>query len=309
MDAPAPSADDDEAQIIHCADGGEARRVTSLSTGVGVALVSDPAHRLRLAVADLKTDKAQAKRIKTQDDKVKVHIAERAEYRFWDHWLTDGREPHVFVADIATGRARDLLAGTRLSLQPWEPSNEHFDISPDGRELAITADLAPEQRMMNESDIVAINLVTGRHRTLTAESTFSDDSPRYSPDGRHLLWRSHNVKRAFNDQGRLTLFDRRTGKTRRLAARLDRATAHARWAPDSSAIYALIEDRGRVGLYRLGLADAMPSEVAAGGTLVGFDISADGNRIVFGRADLSSPVALFAARGKGTGASARFAEP
>ena len=48
----------------------------------------------------------------------------------------------------------------------------------------------------------------------------------------------------------------------------------------------------------------MPSEVAAGGTLVGFDISADGNRIVFGRADLSSPVALFATRAEGTGAQA-----
>ncbi len=297
--------DDDEAQIYLIApDGGEARRVTSLSTGASALRWFPDSRRIAFVSRvwpDLKTDKAQAKRLKERkDDKVKVHITERAEYRFWDHWLTDGREPHVFVADVATGRARDLLAGTRLSLQPWEPSNEHFDISPDGQELAITADLAPEPRMMNESDIVTINLVTGRHRTLTAESTFSDDSPRYSPDGRHLLWCSHNVKRAFNDQGRLTLFDRRSGKTRRLAARLDRATAHARWAPDSSAIYTLIEDRGRVGLYRLGLADAVPSEVAAGGTLVGFDISADGNRIVFGRADLSSPVALFATRAKGT---------
>ena len=165
--------------------------MTSLSTGASALRWFPDSRRIAFVSRvwpDLKTDKAQAKRLKERkDDKVKVHITERSEYRFWDHWLTDGREPHVFVADVATGRARDLLAGTRLSLQPWEPSNEHFDISPDGWELAITADLAPEQRMMNESDIVTINLVTGRHRTLTAESTFSDDSPRYSPDGRHLL--------------------------------------------------------------------------------------------------------------------------
>ena len=63
---------------------------------------------------DLATDAQQAKRQKERkDDKVKAHVTERAEFRFWDHWLTDGREPHVFVCDVASGRCRDVLAGTR----------------------------------------------------------------------------------------------------------------------------------------------------------------------------------------------------
>ncbi len=298
--------DDDEAQIYLIApDGGEARRLTSISTGASALRWFPDSKRIAFVSRvwpDLRTDQAQAKRLKERkESKVKAHVTERAEYRFWDHWLTDGREPHVFAADVATGRARDLLAGTGLSLQPWSPSNEHYDISPDGRELAISVDLAPEPRMMNETDIVTINLATARHRTLTATSGFSDEYPRYSPSGRHLLWRSFNTKRAFNDQGRLTLQDRRTGDTRRLAPRLDRATAHAAWAPDSAAIYLGIEDRGRVGLYRLRLGDAMPVPVAAGGTLNGFDVSADGKRIVFGRASLSSPVALFAIGHDGSG--------
>jgi dipeptidyl aminopeptidase/acylaminoacyl peptidase len=298
--------DDDEAQVYLIApDGGEARRLTTISTGASALRWFPDGGRIAFVSrvwADLKGDKAQAQRMKERkDSKVKAHITERAEYRFWDHWLTDGREPHVFAADVGTGRARDLLAGTGLSLQPWEPSNEHYDISPDGRELAITADLATEPRMMNESDVVAVSLATGRHRTLTAASGFSDAHPRYSPDGRHLLWQSFNVKRAFNDQGRLTLCDRRSGTTRRLAPRLDRGTAHMRWAPDGETIYMHIEDRGRIGLYRLGLRDAMPSPVAAGGVLHGFDVSADGTRIVFGRASLAHPVALFATRADSTG--------
>ena len=77
-----------------------------------------------------------------KDAKVKAHVTERAEYRFWDHWLTDGREPHVFVCDVATGRCRDALAGTGLALPPWDPTADDFDIAPDGREIALTADLA-----------------------------------------------------------------------------------------------------------------------------------------------------------------------
>ena len=52
---------------------------------------------------DLRTESAQAKRRKeSKQSKLKVHATERAEYRFWDHWLTDGREPHVMICDIAS---------------------------------------------------------------------------------------------------------------------------------------------------------------------------------------------------------------
>ena len=298
--------DDEEPQVYLIApDGGEARRLTFIATGVlGLRWFPDGK---RIAFVswvwpDLRTDRAQAKRRKERKEaKVKAHLSERSEYRFWDHWLTDGREPHVHVADVATGTTRDLLAGTGLALQPWEPSAELYDIAPDGRELALTADLGPEPRMMNETDIVVVTIATGRHRTLTAESGMSDAHPRYSPDGRYVVWNSYNVKRAFNDQGRLTLFDRRSAATRRLAPRLDRETTRHAWARDAAVLYLLIEDRGRVGLHRLGLGDALPRPVAAGGTIGGFALSHDGTRVVFDRATLSHPPALFAIGADGRG--------
>jgi dipeptidyl aminopeptidase/acylaminoacyl peptidase len=298
--------DDQEAQIYLIApDGGEARPLTSAATGVlGLRWFPDSRRIAFISWVwpDLKTDKAQAKRLKEHKAaKVKAHLSERSEYRFWDHWLTDGREPHLFAADVRTGRARDLLAGTGLALQPWEPSALLYDISPDGREVALTADLALEPRMMNETDIVTVSIATGRHRTLTAQSGFSDAYPRYSPDGRHLVWNSYNVKRAFNDQGRLTLFDRRGGGTRRLASRLDRATSHHEWARDGSHLYLIVEDRGRHGLFRLGLADALPTPVAPSGVIGGYALSRDGTRIAFNRATLSHPPALFTIQNDGHG--------
>ena len=290
---------DDEAQVYVIApDGGEARRLTTLATGAASLRWFPDSKSIAFVSAvwpDLKGDKAQAKRkLERKENKVKAHVTERPEYRFWDRWLTDGREPHVHATDVATGRTRDLLAGTGLALQPWDPSVEDYDISPDGRELALAIDASPVPRMMNEADIAVVSLATGRHRILTADSGLSDGSPRYSPDGRHLLWRSYNTRRAYNDQGRLTLYERRGGRTRRLAPRLDRATGHALWSPDGAAVYILIEDRGRHGLYRLGLSDAMPQQVAAGGTITGFDVAKSGKRIVFSRQSMLQPAALFA---------------
>src|SRR5205085_7099553 len=104
---------------------------------------------------------------------------------------------------------------------------------------------------------------------------------------------SYNIKRAFNDQGRLTLFDRRRNATRRLASKLDRATGHHEWAPDGLHLYLIVEDRGRHALFRLGLDDALPSPIAAGGVIGGYALARDGTRIVFDRATLSHPPALF----------------
>ena len=185
-----------------------------------------------------------------KDAKVKAHVTERSEYRYWDHWLADGREPHVFVCDVATGRCRDALAGTGLALPPWEPSADDFDIAPDGRELALTVDRAPEPAMMNQTDIVVVDLTSGRSRVLTQRTGTADAHPRYSPDGQSLVFHSYDTHRAFNDQGRLTLLCAR-GAGCEARRGFDRATTHVAWTPDSRALLFTAEDRGRQGVWRL----------------------------------------------------------
>ena len=233
--------DDAEPQVYRIApDGGEAERVTKIATGAAACKWFPDSKRIAFVSSvwpDLKTDAAQAKRLKERkDSKVKAHVTERAATRYWDHWLTDGREPHVFACDMRTGHCEDLLAGLAVALPPWEPSAEDFDIAPDGRQLAITADLAAEPDLMNQRDIVTIELATRRKQVMTAATGTDDASPVYSPDGRWLVFSSFDTKRAFNDQGHLTLCARRGGAMRALAPKFDRAAMHVQWSPDSGAL-------------------------------------------------------------------------
>jgi len=298
--------DDQDAQLyVISPAGGEAQRVGSAAGGVTAIKWFADGRRIAFVAwvwPDLRGDAAQKKRLaERKASKVKASVTERGEYRYWDHWLADGREPHVFACDVASGRCTDLLAGTGLALQPWEPSAEHYDLAPDGRELALTIDPAAEPGMMNRCDIVVVDLRRRRVRNLTSRSGTSDEHPRYSPDGRWIAFHAYDTARAFNDQGRLRLYARRTATAVTLAPRFDRASTELRWAPDSSAVMALVEDRGRIGVWRYPVAGGAPTSIVPGGAVAGFASSSDGRTLVFARSTARHPAALFACDGDGGG--------
>lgn len=295
---------DEDAQLYLIApQGGEARRLASVSGGVSAIKWFPDSRRVAFVGwvwPDLEGDAAQARRAaQRKEAKVKAHVTERGEYRYWDHWLADDREPHVFASHVATGRVTDLLAGTGLALQPWEPSAAHYDIAPDGRELALTIDPAAEPAMMNRCDLVVLNLRTRRARNLTSSSGMSDEHPRYSPDGRFIAFHAYDTARAFNDQGCMRLLERRTGNAFTLARGFDRASTDLHWTPDATGVLALVEDRGRIGVWRYPAAGEPPKPIVAGGSVSGFAQSADGRVIAFSRSTARHPPSLFACDANG----------
>jgi dipeptidyl aminopeptidase/acylaminoacyl peptidase len=233
-----------------------------------------------------------------KERKVQAHVVEHAAYRYWDHWLSDGRVLHLFSVDVDSGRVRDLLEGTKYELVMADPSANLYDISPEGREVAFSHDPAAEKRFDHAHEIVAVDVRTRRGRVLTKGSPLSHFAPRYSPDGKRLALLVQDLRRSHIDPHRLAFIDRTNGRLSVVKSTWDRSIHEPfEWAPDSGAVLFVAEDDARQHLHRWPVDASKPAIVARGGTVADFCVA--GDAVVFLRHALDRPTQAFWTNGDG----------
>ncbi len=280
---PLPPARASAAQLhVMPLDGGEARRVTDLPLGVGDprwtpdgrhVIVASPLYRGALDVAA--TRRLQEERARAGE---RPHVTEDRVYRFWDRWLGDGDVHHLFLVDVETGAARDLVPSSERWFDLMDPEGQ-YDVAPGGDEIAFSANATqpPYQRMRAGIFVVSLAEGSGREPVcVTPDNPADDTRPRYSPDGRWLVYGQKRDRSNYADRVRIVRVDRKTGEHVTLTETWD--ASPSAWeiaAPDTLLLE--VEERGRAALYRLSLGGGgAPELVARDGTLRGARPARDG---------------------------------
>ncbi|MBS0630500.1 MAG: S9 family peptidase [Verrucomicrobia bacterium] len=262
------TGDEEPALYVIRADGGEAEKILDLPLAISSPRWLPDGRHIVVATSvlpALAADRAaMEKELKKQkDSKVTARVTENATYRYFDSWQTDGYATHLILVDLATKQTTDLTPRWDRRFRLDEETQ--FDVSPDGRWLALSAGTTPPPYDGPENpDIYLISIAdpAAPWKNLTTDNAGDDSAPRFSPDGRSLLFGRTTKLHGEAEFNRLMRVDLASGTITRLVA-ADLAPLDWQFSPDGQTIYFSAEDRGRTKLFSVPAATAATAAPAA----------------------------------------------
>ncbi len=284
-------------------DGTEARQITRLSTEAdGHVWSGDGKHLVFISTVypDCPDDACNEKRIADENtSKVKARMYTALLYRHWTEWQGKRRK-HVMTIPADGGLVKDLTPNAQFDIPPFSLSgDEDLAVSPDGKEVAYTAKLDPDQATSTNSEIYTVPLEGGEAKKIST-SPGADNSPLYSPDGKWIAWRSQDRAGYESDRWKLLVMNRESGAIETLTATIDRNIDGFTWYPDSKRIAFVMEDRGRHPAQMIAVTGGGARALTQGASTVGdIQFTSDGKTLVYTEQSGRSPVEIYKATSGG----------
>ena len=171
-------------------------------------------------------------------------------YRHWNAWKDAKQVSHLFVVPADGSAApRDLTAGFTTDVPNYAgvSAGDGYAWAPDSRALAFESHPDQPKATTTNGEIYEVALSGGTARKLTNNPAM-DNSPRYSPDGKHLAWRAQRREGFEADKWELWVMDRATGKLVRTTADFDQSFGDYQWL--GSDLVGTSERQGHTDLFR-----------------------------------------------------------
>ncbi|HEY6925476.1 MAG TPA: S9 family peptidase [Steroidobacteraceae bacterium] len=267
----------DQIYILDLAGGGEAHRLTSLSTGAshpkwrpdGKALLFESA-----VYPDALDDEANRKvAAERKGRKYNVRTYEHFPIRHWNQWLDD-KHATILVQSLEPGATpKDILSATALArttgfsgvLDSDGAGSSLAPIwSPDGKEIVFVA----TTQLWNASfahvgfHLYRIPANGAAEPRLVTPSSGEYETPQFSPDGKSLFFKFGVQDEEIYHLSRLTRVSWPGGGEPMSVARdFDREMTHYAFTPDSRTVYLLVPEAANENVYRVSATGGQPSPV------------------------------------------------
>jgi dipeptidyl aminopeptidase/acylaminoacyl peptidase len=292
--------DDDTGQIyvLPMDAPGEAVKLTDVPTGASAPRWIGEHIYFVSNVWPEKTFDEMDEEIKAEkDSKLSAKVWNEMPYAYWDHWLDEERQNHLYRIPAAGGEVEALTLGTGLQLPRTSAGTGEYDVSPDGKLLAFVANSRTEG-VYPDPDVFLMTIGTKDPENITKENEAPDGNPMFAPNGRWLAYSRQAIAGFYGDQVKVALRDLRAGETTTLYEDWDRSASGLVWTPDSKGFYGAIDDAGTRRVYYVPV-KGVPKRITGPTGYDGLSIADDGTLVARNQSAVYPPRVVLIS-GKGT---------
>ncbi len=241
--------DGDEAPQLYVLPlaGGEAQRLTTLSTGVSDVKFSSDGSRIIFSSRVFPTAFTDSASKKLAEEKKKIKTKARVyqsfPVRYWDSWL-DEKQGHIFTMDLkSSSKPVNLMSNVTLVNSPGFRLGS-YNFSADGKSVVFTAttEYNTTAYQSAKSNIYSVSLSGGKEVVLVNDET-DYSTAEFTEDGKYLIASGSAIGNKLYYLNRIYRFNATSLSAKKeLAATLDRPINDMEIA--GSSIFASIEDQG-----------------------------------------------------------------
>ena len=273
--------------LLPMSSGGEATGLTKLKNGVQSYQWSPDGSRIVVVGASGPSDG-----IAPADRKSDVRHYTHIRYKFNDTGWYDDKRRHLWVVNTQSGEAKQITDG-----QDWNDTDPQW--SPDGTRIAFVSDRTGKAYDDSENIDVWVIPAAGGALTKISDHAFEDESPRWSPDGKQILFTG---KTAFHQFPKLYVANSSGGAASQLAVKdLDLIPAELHWPAPASLLFAAAV-KGENQIFHGDPAAHTFSAITAGPRGVhALDVNESAGKMVYLASDFQHPDDLYVANLDGTG--------
>jgi len=261
-------------------DGGEAHELTSSGESVTGFVWSKDGRQIAFVAPDTSPKADAAKRQRRDDPQM---------------FEGDMRLSHLWVIDVATKRAREIVHGafTVKGLPSW---------SPDGQRLAYSESPTTLLRE-TRTDAYVVTVADRRADRISAHSDVQG-APAWSPDGRTIAYttmpqthgpRADSIADVQIGNSHLTLYDLATHANKDVYdPRADVSAGAPAWTPDGKRILFTTGERAYAAVYAYDVESGELARLANGVLLRGLSLSGDGRAVAYAMDTPNAPADVYA---------------
>ncbi|MEM7612701.1 MAG: S9 family peptidase [Pseudomonadota bacterium] len=257
--------EDDHGQIylLPMSGPGEATRLTQMPTGASaLRWVGEHIYFISNVWPEQSLEQMAETLAAKEEDKVSGMVWSEMPYSYFDHYLDEARQRHLYRVPAAGGDIEPLTITSGLQLSRSTAGTDHYDVSPDGKTIALVAN-SQIGAVYPNYDVYLLPVGSDTTQNLTVDNPATDSSPQFSPNGETLVYLQQRIPGFYGDQQKLMAHDLSSGDTVTLHADWDRSVSGPVWMPNSRGMIAAIDDAGTRRLYTIPTGSGKPRAITA----------------------------------------------